>query len=82
MSEGYENVHICSSGTLGYLPRVRWYGAHRYTVLGKPRKSLATAMAVLAKAMATGKYKRGDVLHCPPMDSYYEPHVMYEMVKQ
>lgn len=74
-------LHVCWTEISGYLPRVRRVGCRRYEILGKPRKLQSTALIVLAKAMATGNYKRGDVLACPPMHSYYEPHIIFEMVK-
>lgn len=61
-----------------YVPRVRRPGYRKYELL-KETKSIKVALRRLADAMATGKYKRGDILGC---EEYYEPEQIYEIKKR
>lgn len=79
------NIHpqargaICGGTNTRYCARVRYEGCRNYEPLGKRwLRSSAAALKVLAAAMATGRYKRGDVLMAA---DYYDPEVIYEIVR-
>jgi hypothetical protein len=71
------NIHI-NWTRYTYVPRVRPPGYRKYTLL-KETKSIKNAMRQLADHMATGKYKRGDILGC---QEWYDPNILYEVVKR
>ena len=61
-----------------YTVRVRAPGCRTYTLAGQ-FKSKERALGRLAREMATGKWKRGDVLFwC----DWYEPTLQFEMVRR
>ncbi len=72
---------LCNGGheVEWYTPRVRRRGCRNYECL-EDAQDKATAFATLAAAMATGRYKRGDVLWCQV--GYYEPSIVVTMVKR
>ncbi len=76
--------HVCRTGAIcggvgrRYRARVRLYGHRRYQLLGKRTRSKRVAMRLLADAMLSTSYKRGDVLI---MDEYYDPVPIVEMVR-
>ena len=71
-------IHIYSPpGT--HQVRVRRPGCRRYQLVGKETKTYKAALRRLADAMATGKYKRGDVLWCT---EWHEPHMLCELVRR
>ena len=76
MSEAH--VHINRPSSTRFIARVRWPGCRKYTLLGKPTKSYPAAVARMAKAFASGSYKRGDVL---VVADWYEPQQMCELVR-
>ncbi len=75
-------ITVCFPSNLRYAARVRAHGHRRYQMVGRPSASKRKALRDLADAMATGKYKRGDVLASEREPSYYDPSVIYEMVRQ
>jgi hypothetical protein len=60
------------------MPRVRYFGRRKYKLL-RETKSEKAALKQLCDAMATGKYKRGDILG---LEEWYEPTVLFEMVRK
>lgn len=71
-------VHICKALNVKFIPRVRWAGHRKYELLGKPCKTEAAAIHRLTKAMATKRYKRGDVLM---LADWYDPLITIEIVR-
>lgn len=71
-------LHVCAPHNPKWLPRVRRPGHKRYELVGKPRGTMDQACRALAAKMATGIYKRGDVLMIEP-ESYYGPTVAMTM---
>lgn len=71
-------VHVCRGLNPCYQVRVRLPGFRRYILVGGPLKSKDAAYRALARRMATGSYKRGDVMLCA---DWYEPLPVVEMVK-
>lgn len=69
---------ICGTHFNLFIPRVRKTGFQLYEVLGETR-SRRKAYRMLADAMETGKYKRGDVLATTREPSWYEPTILVEM---
>ncbi len=60
-----------------YVPRVRERGCKNYKVL-KETNSLKRAWKQLSDAMASGKYKRGDILGLEP---WYDPEILFKVEK-
>ncbi len=85
---GDDGMTCYTSGTMTIcVPRFRYFyvrtrmpGCKNYDVLGKTR-SRRKAFRLLAEAMETGKYKRGDVLADEGDVSYYGPTQLVEMVQ-
>jgi len=63
-------IHICRGVNRRFQARVRMRGYRRYIMVGKCRRELKPALMDLARAFASGHYKRGDVLHWA---DYYDP---------
>lgn len=74
-----DDIHICVATGQTFIARVRRVGCRKYDVLGKPTKIRGVAVSRMADAMATGNFKRGDVLLCA---DYYDPLPVFEMVKR
>jgi len=75
-----ETGAICGGTNTRYCARVRYEGNRNYESLGKGWvRSSGVALKRLAAAMATGKYKRGEVLMAT---DYYDPEVIYEIVRR
>lgn len=72
-------VHVHRPSSQRYQARVRYAGHRNYKLVGKPLRSCVKAIMVLAKAMATKNYKRGDVLVTA---DYYDPVQVIEMVRR
>ena len=73
------DITVCWTRNDLFIPRVRRPGARRYEVLCETR-SRKKAYRLLAEAMETGQWKRGDVLATTREPSYYDPIVIVEMV--
>lgn len=71
---------ICRPSYKTFWARVRLPYERKYQVVGKSR-SRSKAYRLLAEAMETGRYKRGDVLAEEGPESYYEPSLLVEMVR-
>ena len=67
---------ICRGTNVRYLARARLYGARTYSILGRPSTSRTAAWKRLGIALATGKYRRGDLLL---LADYYDPFVLYKV---
>ena len=71
---------ICGGTNTRYCARVRYEGHRNYEPLGKRwLRSSGAALKQLAASMATGRYKRGDVLMA---SDYYDPEPVYEIVRR
>ena len=72
-------LHILRPNNPRYLVRVRKPGHRKYECWGH-LKDQDKAYRKLGSLMATGRYKRGDVLMVT--NDYYEPSMLVEMVRQ
>lgn len=71
---------ICFGTNVRYRAGVRREGYRKYDLLGERwSRSSGATLKRLAAAMATGNYKRGVVL---TMADYYDPEVIYEIVRR
>lgn len=71
--------HFCTTPIESYMVRVRKEGYRKYEIIKKNIKKKENAIKLLGKTFSCGKYKRGDVLACPPLYSYYEPTMVCEI---
>jgi hypothetical protein len=71
---------VCWTNFDWFIVRGREPWAKKYELLGETR-SQRKAYRMLADAMLSGKYDKGDVLGTTREPSYYEPHQLVEMVK-
>ena len=71
-------MHIYVATGQRYQGRVRLPGHRKYILVGKPSKSVERAAVAMARKMASGNYKRGDVISWA---DYYDPQIVMEMVR-
>ena len=79
MTKNEPCIFICRGVNVQYRARVRFHGFRRYRVLAQWTPWKHIAMKQLTEAMDTGNYKRGDLLMAA---DYYDPEVIYEIVRR
>lgn len=72
-------LHIHRPLSTRFQARVRGPGRRKYTLIGKPTKSIEVAIMRMAREFATDRYwKRGDVLMTA---DYYDPSQCCEITR-
>ena len=83
--EGHDIGFVCVPERFWYVPRVHEKGARTYKVLGRPTRSLTVAFDRVRDAMLADRnhwLNRGDILADEGPESYYEPHIIYEVFRR